>query len=140
MNSWRLGMLLAIVAFVSASTLHAGAVIPFFAICIASGLALGADLALPPVLLANVIEKEAPPAMYYGVWTLLAKFALAVAGLSLPLLAYFDYHPGLPATHLLVWIYAGVPCAMKLLALFMLGRLSHLMQENIQVNSEENLS
>lgn len=140
MNSWRLGMLLAIVAFVSVSMLQAGSIIPFFAICIASGLALGADLALPPVLLAKVIKKEAPPAMYYGVWTLLAKFALAISGLSLPLLAYFDYHPGQPATQLLVWVYAGVPCVLKLLALLMLWRLSHWMQENILVNSEEKLS
>jgi Na+/melibiose symporter-like transporter len=129
MNSWRLGMLLAIVAFVSAGTLQAGAIVPFFAVCIASGLALGADLALPPVLLAKVIEKNAPPAMYYGVWTLLAKFALALSGLSLPLLAFFEYHPGHPATHLLTWVYAGVPCVMKLLALLMLLRLPQLMQE-----------
>lgn len=136
MNSWRLGMLLAIVAFVSAATLNAGAIVPFFLICIASGLALGSDLALPPVLLAQVIKKDAPPAMYYGIWTLLAKFALAVSGLSLPLLAWFDYQPGHVATPLLTWVYAGVPCVMKLLALLMLFRLPHLMQKN----SEEKLS
>lgn len=135
MNSWRLGMLLAIIAFVCAGTLEAGAIVPFFLICIASGLALGADLALPPVLLAKVIKKDAPPAMYYGIWTLLAKFALAVSGLSLPLLAWFDYHPGHPATYLLTWVYAGVPCVMKLSALLMLLRLPHLMQENSEEKS-----
>jgi len=138
MNSWRLGMLLAIVAFVSVSILQPGAIVPFFAICIASGLALGADLALPPVLLAKVIKTNAPPAMYYGVWTLLAKFALAVSGLSLPLLAYFDYKPGQPATYLLVWVYAGFPCLMKLCALLTLKRLPLLMQENSEENSQAN--
>lgn len=138
MNSWRMGMLLAVVAFVSASILQPGAVVPFFVICIASGLALGADLALPPVLLAKVIKTNAPPAVYYGVWTLLAKFALAVSGLSLPLLAYFDYQPGQPATYLLVWVYAGFPCVMKLCALLTLQRLPLLMQENSEENSHAN--
>lgn len=130
MQSWRIGMVLAIIAFVSVSTLGAGDVFAYLAICIATGLALGADLALPPVLLAKVIKKEAPPAMYYGIWTLLAKLALAVSGLSLPLLAYFDYQPGQPATHLMIWIYAGIPCVLKLLALLLLMRLPHLMQDS----------
>lgn len=131
-TSWRIAMVLAIFAFVSAGMLHAGAIIPYLFVCIGSGLALGADLALPPVLLAKVIKKDAPPAMYYGIWTLLAKCALAVSGLSFPLLAYFDYRPGQPATHLLVWIYGGVPCVMKLFAWIMLRRLSRRMRENLE--------
>ena len=121
--SWRLGMGLAVVAFVSAGLMSAGAVLPFFIICIISGLALGADLALPPVLLANVIASDVSPAAYYGIWTLLAKLALAVSGLTLPLLALVGYHPGHPATAALAWVYAGVPCLFKLMALVLLLKL-----------------
>ncbi len=120
--SWRTGMLLAMLAFISASLLGAGQVIPFFVICAASGFALGADLALPPVLLAQVIDAEAPPAAYYGIWTLLGKFALAISGLALPMLASLDYHPGQPAGAPLAWIYAGLPCVLKCIAFILLMR------------------
>lgn len=120
--SWRLGMMLAIAAFVSAGLLSAGQTMPFFVICAASGFALGADLALPPVLLAQVIQPGAAPAAYYGIWTLLGKFALALSGLALPLLAYLNYHPGHPAGVELAWVYAGIPCALKCIALALLLR------------------
>jgi Na+/melibiose symporter-like transporter len=126
LQAWRSGMLLAIVAFGGAALLQAGDVWLYASICIAAGLALGADLALPPVLLAGVIGKNESPAAYYGVWTLLAKLALAVSGLALPLLAVLGYQPGMGGMGgiggitALGWVYAAVPCLFKLLALLLL--------------------
>lgn len=122
--SWRLGMGLAIVAFCGATQLGAGDIGAYFVVCIAAGLALGADLALPPVLLAQVIAKDEAPAAYFGFWTLLGKLALAVSGLALPVLAYFNYQPGHPSGAILAWVYAGVPCVFKLIALLLLMRSS----------------
>ena len=134
---WRYSMMLAIGVFAFAGLLGAGDVVPFFVVCALSGLALGADLAFPPVLLAAVIEqvntqkeedvsnpKTAPLALFYGVWTLLAKFALALSGLSLPILALFNYHAGQVASPALAWAYAGVACVLKLAALIFLHRFS----------------
>ena len=121
---WQAGMLLAIVAFVSAGLLGPGQSLAFFMICLASGLALGADLALPPVLLAQVIRADVPPAAYYGFWTLLGKLALAVSGLALPLLAQLGYHPGMPAGAELAWVYAGVPCVLKGIAFLLVMRIT----------------
>lgn len=121
---WQAGMLLAIVAFISASVLGPGQSSAFFIICLASGLALGADLALPPVLLAQVIRPDVPPAAYYGFWTLLGKLALALSGLALPLLAQLGYHPGMPAGTELAWVYAGVPCVLKGIAFFLVMRIT----------------
>ena len=62
-----------------------------------SGLALGADLALPPSLLADVIDRDRrmqATGAYFGLWTLATKLNLALAaGIALPLLAL----PGLRA-------------------------------------------
>jgi GPH family glycoside/pentoside/hexuronide:cation symporter len=123
-HSWRLGMVLAIAAFSGAATLTAGDAEKYFAVCIAAGLALGSDLALPPVLLAQVIAADDMPASYYGVWTLLGKLALALSGLILPLLSYCGYHPGQPGAASLAWAYAGVPCGFKLVALLFLTCLN----------------
>lgn len=122
LSAWRWGMALAVLAFCSAATLGAGDIAAYFVVCVAAGLALGADLALPPVLLARTISADASPATYFGVWTLLGKLALALSGLALPALAALDYQPGTPGGPALAWVYAGVPCAFKLAALLLLSR------------------
>jgi Na+/melibiose symporter-like transporter len=123
LSAWRWGMILAILAFCGAVTLGAGDETAYFVVCVAAGFALGADLALPPVLLADAIQTTSTPASYFGLWTLLGKLALAMSGLALPLLALLGYQPGLPSGWVLPWVYAGVPCGIKLMAWFLLKRL-----------------
>lgn len=120
---WSLGMALAIVSFAGAGLLGAGDVAPYFGVCIAAGVALGADLAMPPVLLAELIDTEESAGAYYGVFTLLGKLALAFSGLALPALAALGYRPGSAGGVALPLVYAGVPCLFKLLALAALWRL-----------------
>lgn len=121
--AWKLGMLLAMISFVGAAFLSGGDIALYMLICATSGLALGADLALPPVLLAEIIPKDQAPAGYYGVWTLLGKLALALSGLALPVLSMLAYQPGQFAnTGGLVIIYAIFPCILKLWAMRSLHR------------------
>jgi glycoside/pentoside/hexuronide:cation symporter, GPH family len=129
LQAWRLGMLLAMLAFSGTIFLQAGDVLLYGVICIAAGLALGADLALPPVLLAGMIDDDARTAAYYGVWTLLAKLALAVSGLTLPLLALLGYQPGMTGNSALAWVYAVLPCGFKLLALLLSATLRETQSE-----------
>jgi Na+/melibiose symporter-like transporter len=129
-------MLLAIAAFLSAALLGAGDVPAYFAVCLLSGVALGADLALPPALLAAVIDSEVvdgrgyPGGAYFGLWTLVTKLNLALAaGLALPLLAVLGYgSTALPAHHAargLALLYALLPCVLKALACVVLLRATH---------------
>ncbi len=121
--AWKLGMAIAIMSFIGAAFLASGNTAAYMLVCIASGLALGADLALPPVLLAEIIPKTQAPASYYGVWTLLAKLALALSGLALPLLSLLAYQPGQSInTGGLVLLYAALPCILKLFAMRSLHR------------------
>jgi Na+/melibiose symporter-like transporter len=120
-RAWALGMVGAIAAFVWAAGLGAGDTVAFAAICVVSGLALGADLALPPSLLADVIDRDGrrhPTGAHFGLWTLATKLNLAVAaGVALPLLALLGYVPGArePAALAgLAFVYAAVPCLLKL--------------------------
>ena len=120
-NAWALAMAAAIVAFVWAFWLGPGDGAAFAAICVLSGLALGADLALPPSLLADVIGRDGtarPAGAYFGLWTLATKLNLALAaGIGLPLLAALGYTPGTQApgaVSALAFVYAAVPCLLKL--------------------------
>ncbi len=119
---WRLGMLLGIISFAGAGWLGAGDTQAYLLICVAAGAALGADLAMPNVLLAQLIRPDEAPAAYYGVLTLLGKLALALSGLALPLLALLGYQPGQPGGLPLALVYAALPCLLKLLAMFVLRR------------------
>lgn len=125
--AWGCGMLLAVAVFGWAATLGAGDVLAFGLICALSGLALGADLALPPSILADLIEREGGGAgSYFGWWNFVAKLNLALAaGLSLPLLGWLGYTPGgRGETGLLAlaWIYAGLPALLKFLSWLLLLR------------------
>ena len=97
-RAWLVSMVVACIAFVFAISLGAGDVAAFAAVCLLTGLALGADLALPPALLADIAESPAASAGaggYFGWWNLVAKLNLALAaGLALPLLALLGYEPG----------------------------------------------
>jgi glycoside/pentoside/hexuronide:cation symporter, GPH family len=128
---WLAGMLLAIAAFVWAATLSSGSLVGYLAVCVASGLALGADLALPSALLAGVIQRAGhsgrSEGAYFGWWNFAIKLNLAIAaGVALPLLAAFGYSPGArddAALSALTLAYCLLPCALKLLAAALLWRL-----------------
>ena len=83
-RAWCVGMVVSIVAFVWAFTLKSGDVTPFMIICILSGLGLGADLALPPSILADVIDDDDKRGLgrnegaYFGLWNLVTKMNLAL--------------------------------------------------------------
>ena len=128
--AWGCAMVLSIVAFAGASLLGSGDLLPFAIICLASGLALGADLTLPAAIAADIGERQRQAGACFGVWNFVAKLNLALAaGLSLPLLGLLGYVPGsssgLPA---LIFAYALLPLAFKALAGWLLWRWRHTLE------------
>lgn len=129
-RAWLIGMVLAIAAFVWAYTLGSGAIAGFSVICILSGFALGADLALPPALLAAVIghanDIGKSEGAYFGIWNWATKMNLALAaGISLPLLELLGYKTGTTdaqGLHALSLGYALLPSLLKTLAAILLWR------------------
>lgn len=123
-RSWLCGMALAIAVFIWAAALGAGELASFFAVCALSGVALGADLALPGALLAGLIadagDRGRGEGAYFGWWNFATKLNLALAaGLALPLLELAGYSPGArsgPALDALVAAYCVLPCVLKLAA------------------------
>ncbi|MBP6903315.1 MAG: MFS transporter [Burkholderiaceae bacterium] len=133
LRCWLAGMLLAVCAFVAAARLGAGDVAAFTAICLVTGAALGADLALPGALLTGVIQRaghaRGGEGAYVGWWTCANKLNLALAaGLALPALQWLGYTPGgrdAAGLQALSIAYAALPCLLKAGAATLLWQQRH---------------
>ena len=129
-KAWAISMVLAVATFLWAFTLSAGDILPFAVICILSGSALGADLAIPPAIVADRLHAagdQPRAARYFAANAFCAKSALALAtGLSLPALGILGYQPGQPMAagvgQSLAAVYALVPCLIKTLSAIWLFR------------------
>ena len=122
-------MILAITAFAGALFLGPGDVAWFALICILSGAAVGADLTILPAMFARRMAVIAPTgAEGFGLWSFVSKVALAFAAVVLlHTLERAGFRSGdAPnpdmALNVLTWLYAGVPCVLKLCAIWLLIR------------------
>ncbi len=134
LRAWLGAMLLSVAVFAWAASLGSGDVVAYGLICVLSGFALGADLALPPAMLADLLARDFPrgPARagaWFGWWNFVTKANLALAaGIALPLLGVLGYAPGASdrqGLFALALVYAGLPCVAKLMAATLLWRLRH---------------
>ncbi len=131
LRAWTMSMVLAIITFIWAFFLSAGDIWQYAAICIASGLALGAELALPPSILADLLEENKSlnnASGHFSVLTFLAKAALALASATTFLtLDKVGYQPGQEnSENALYWLsvsYALIPCLIKCISAFLLYQL-----------------
>jgi GPH family glycoside/pentoside/hexuronide:cation symporter len=132
-QAWMVSMAITVFSFICALFLGAGDVLAFGAISVATGLALGADLAIPPALLATVIHTNAhngAEGRYFGIWSFCTKINLALAaGIALPLIAAFGYTPGGNQTTALTLTYCLLPCGLKLLAAWATWRFARQFPE-----------
>lgn len=119
-------MTLAIVGFLGALALGPGDTLAFALVCIVTGFALGADFALLPAAFAARMEQVAPDAgEAFGLWAFVSKATLAIAAITLlPALEAAGFRAGgaspESAIALLSYLYAGVPCVLKLGAMALL--------------------
>jgi len=125
-RAWAISMLWNSAVFVFVPLLGPGDVWPFIAICLLSGLSLGADLALPSAMQADVVDVDRAATgvertgLYFAVWAMGTKLALALAvGIALPTLAAFGFQAESGANSprsllVLALLYGLLPVAFKL--------------------------
>lgn len=122
-----LGMSLAIATFLWALLLGPGQIAAFAAISAASGAALGADMVLLPAIFARRLGQLGEGnAAAFGLWSFVSKLSLALAAVTLlPALDAAGFRSGpdntAAALGMLALLYAGLPCALKALALILLA-------------------
>jgi GPH family glycoside/pentoside/hexuronide:cation symporter len=120
-------MALAVMSFGYTLRLGAGDQVAFAVVCVLSGASIGADLTLLPAMFARRMATVSPNGgQGFGLWSLVNKLTLAfAAALLLPLLEQVGFRSSggstAQALTLLTWLYAGVPCVLKLLAIALLS-------------------
>ncbi len=121
--AWRLSMILACVTFVWVFFLNPQDIVGYGLVCLFSGMAVGANLALPPTIIANIIRREDHQdgaSRYYALMALIAKMSLAIAtGVALPLLDIFGYQAGISNDSLLLpTAYGLIPIIFQIMAIY----------------------
>ena len=129
-RAWCYAMLLNSALFALVPLLGDGDVGYFAAICIGTGFTVGADLALPSAIQADVIDVdtarsgEQRSGLYFATWSLSTKLSLALGvGIIFPLLGLFGFDPSPGAVNsatalaALTATYAWLPLVLKLAAI-----------------------
>lgn len=128
-KTWLGSMLLASMAFIFVLFLESGDLMLFALISFVSGLSLGADMALPSSIQADMVQNiEDHNASYagilFGIWAMLTKFALALAvGIGFVVLGAVGFDPNAPtqlALNTLTLLYGGLPVMFKILSFWIM--------------------
>lgn len=128
-KSWQASMLLASGVFAFVPFLGEGDVLAFGIISFISGLSLGADMALPSSIQADIVQKiqtqrSSYAGILFGFWAMLTKFALALAvGIGFVILGAVGFEPEAPTDLALLTLgllYGGAPVLIKLFAFWIM--------------------
>ena len=146
-QAWGLSMMLAVAAFIWAGFLGAGDTFAYAVICVISGVALGAELILPPSILSDIIDKSETTAVtssHFSFLAFLMKAAMAIAAvMSFSLLDQAGFQAAQnnadSALCMLSILYAFIPCGLKLISAAMLFWSCHD-QQNGKIKNETNCS
>lgn len=125
-ESWLISMCLAVIVFIWAFTLNQGDLYQYLTICLLSGVALGAELSLPPSMLADITDaNDNLRTTGFAILAFIIKFCLAASsGTILYVLSLAAFQPGMEnSTYALYWLsfnYALLPCIIKLVAILLI--------------------
>jgi Na+/melibiose symporter-like transporter len=132
-RSWAWAMIWSCAWFAFVPVLGPHDVLEFLLICVGSGSGLGADLALPPAMQADVVDLdeantgEQRAGQFFAAWTMAQKAGNALAaGVAFPLLGLAGFNPTEDNTRsamaALIGLYCILPISLKLIAVALVWR------------------
>lgn len=149
-RTWCSAMIWACAWFSVTPFLQPGDVAIYLAVCVATGLALGADLALPPSIQADVIDLDRAEngteraGAFFALWGMATKVALAAAvGIAFPVLGLSAFGSDDAGTEvngmILALLYGALPIPLKLAAIALVWRhpIDEAMQTDLRRRIEE---
>jgi Na+/melibiose symporter-like transporter len=125
--AWRISIIGSVITFVFAYFINGENYHLFYIVCFLSGVFLGADLIIPPALIAEVVHKKtAKITSYISFWSMINKAGLMFASFfTLISLSIVDFNPQDPTPESLLLIpilYAIIPCALKIIVVLFISK------------------
>ena len=144
---WCCTMMYASCVFISVVFLGSGDFVAFFFICLLSGAALSADLAIPSSIQADLIDIETlrggkrRTGTFFSFWSIATKGSVALSsGLALLILSFFDFDVTGNNTEtslfVLTCLYAIMPVVLKIFSIVLMWnfKLTKIFHQEIQEN------
>ena len=127
-NSWSISILGSILTFIFAYFVDSSNSDLFYLICFLSGVFLGADLMMPPAIIAEIIhQKHDKISSYLSFWNMINKAGLMCASflslMTLWLVSFDAKNVNQESLMAIPIIYAIIPCALKMLVVLLLFKL-----------------
>ena len=144
---WLFSMLASAIFFSLVFLLNAGDITFFLVISILTGICLGADLAIPPSIQSDLVDRHK---LVYGVdisglffssLTLINKLAFGIASIvSFSLLDTFNFQAGNNVDEkikfLLYFLYAGLPVFLKLCASYLIWQFPFAQKDTEEITKK----
>lgn len=125
---WMASIILASSAFVFVPFLSSGDLVLFSIISFISGLSLGADLAFPASIQADIAQevktnlKEDISGLLFGIWSMITKLSLALSVMIafglLGLIGFDENNPSSLSLYTISFLYGLLPVILKLVSLY----------------------
>lgn len=127
-HCWMVALSFGVLIFLSMIAFRPDDAGVFYLMCALAGVCMGADHALPYVMMTQMLRGNRQNAGYFGTWSFLAKLALALGGgVALYLLGSMAYDPQATqhiSTHArlmaVTLVFAFFPCLIKFAAMLLL--------------------
>ncbi|QKF82969.1 MFS transporter [Halarcobacter ebronensis] len=132
---WIYSIILACSAFFFVVFLQKGDLLLFSIISFLSGLCLGADIAFPTSIQADIVQKSKSleknySGLLFGIWTMLTKFALAISVvIAFGILGLVDFNKDeltKLSIYTLIFLYGFLPILLKLFSLFFIRKYADI--------------
>lgn len=130
-TTWILSMITACCAFILVPFLQEKDFLYFFIICIVTGMSLGADMALPSSIQADVAQQSKNTnndisGILFGFWAMITKFSLALAVaisfITLEFTGFDTQNINEISLIALIVLYSVVPILLKLISIILLSK------------------
>ncbi len=119
-ETWGVAIVIAVFTSAACAWLAEGSILLFTVILVLGGAAYGNTLALPPAMVADLIDWDEAQTggrregSYFAIWAFATKLGAAVTGfVALQVLERVGYQPGVPQTdevrRWMVWMYSWFP-------------------------------
>lgn len=126
LSGWLVSGAASVAIFIWCLGLQPGDATAYLWICVLSGLCFGSELILPQVYGLEMVKKQSLSVTeFYGFWNFLIKMSATLSvSISFPLLQWAGFKADDTTTFgAIPWVYAALPCALKIVSLLWILRL-----------------